>query len=457
MKSTNPTTGQLIKEYQDHTPEEVFKIIEKAHKEWNSWKETSFGYRASLMKNAARILREKKETYAQLMTVEMGKIIRESLAEIQKCAFACDYFADHAEDLLKDEVIETDATRSLVVFQPLGIIFAVMPWNFPFWQVFRFAVPSLMAGNAAVLKHASNVPGCALVIEGIFREAGFPDNIFRTLMIPSSKVRAVIEHPHIVAVTLTGSESAGSEVASVAGKSIKKTVLELGGSDAFIILEDADMEKAVKTAVTARMINQGQSCIAAKRFIVVESRLKEFEDKIKSAMLTLKTGDPLDTETQVGPLARIDLVDDIDRQVKESIAMGARLVTGGKRTGGQADGRTGFYYMPTILSEVTKGMPVYDQETFGPVVAIISVKNEEESISVANDSQFGLGGSVWTKDLKRGEAFARKINTGAVFVNGLTKSDPRLPFGGIKKSGYGRELSAYGIKEFVNIKTIWIG
>jgi len=452
MRSTNPTTGEFIKEYQEHSQNEVNEIIEKVNQEWLSWKETTFEYRASLMKTAARILREKKETYAQLMTIEMGKIIRESLAEIEKCVLACDYYADHAEDLLKDEVIPTDASRSLVVFQPIGIVLAVMPWNFPFWQVFRFAAPALMAGNAAVLKHASNVPGCALAIESIFREAGFPENIFRTLMIPSFMVKNVIENPSIVAVTLTGSESAGSEVASVAGKMIKKTLLELGGSDAFIILEDADMDKAVKTAATARMINQGQSCIAAKRFIVVESRIKEFEEKIKDAMQNLKTGDPLEPDTQVGPMARKDLVDDIDRQVKESLAMGARLVLGGRRTE-----RTGYYFPPTILADVTKGMPVYNQETFGPIVAIIRVQDEVEAIIVANDSEFGLGGSVWTQDLKRGEAVARKINTGAVFVNGLTKSDPRLPFGGIKKSGYGRELSGYGIKEFVNIKTIWIG
>jgi succinate-semialdehyde dehydrogenase / glutarate-semialdehyde dehydrogenase len=457
MRSTNPTTGKIIKEYQEYSPDEVNEIIAKVNREWLSWKETTFEYRIRLMKKAARILREKKETYAQLMTLEMGKIIRESNAEIEKCALACDYYADHAEDLLKDEVIPTDATRSLLVFQPIGVVLAVMPWNFPFWQVFRFAVPALMAGNAAVLKHASNVPGCALAIESIFREAGFPENIFRTLMIPSSMVEGVIEHPDIVAVTLTGSESAGSEVASVAGKMIKKTLLELGGSDAFIILEDADMEKAVRTAVTARMINQGQSCIAAKRFIVVESRIKEFEEKIKNTLENLKTGDPLDPETQVGPMARKDLVDDIDRQVKDSIALGARLVTGGRRTGGQADRRTGFYYMPTVLADVLPGMPAYCQETFGPVIAIIGVKNEQEAIAVANDSEFGLGGSVWTQDLDRGESVARKINTGAVFVNGLTKSDPRLPFGGIKKSGYGRELSGYGIREFVNIKTICIG
>jgi succinate-semialdehyde dehydrogenase/glutarate-semialdehyde dehydrogenase len=452
MRSTNPTTGQLIEEYQEHSLNEVSEIIEKVNAEWIFWKETSFEHRASLMKKVALILRSNKETYAKLMTSEMGKIIRESMAEIEKCAFACDYFADHAKELLKDEIIQSDAYRTLVVFQPIGIILAVMPWNFPFWQVFRFAAPSLMAGNAAVLKHASNVPGCALAIEQIFREAGFPENVFRTLMIPSSMVKPVIEHPYIAAVTLTGSESAGSSVAETAGKNIKKTVLELGGSDAFIILEDADMDKAVQTAVTARMINQGQSCIAAKRFIVVESRVREFEEKIKSAFQDLKIGNPMDTETQVGPLARIDLVDDIDRQVKRSVEMGARLVSGGFRSE-----MPGFYYTPTILSDVKKGMPVYDQETFGPVIAIIAVKNEGEAISTANDSEFGLGGSAWTKDLIRGEAVARKINTGAIFVNGLTKSDPRLPFGGIKRSGYGRELSSYGIKEFVNIKTIWIG
>jgi len=452
MKSIDPSTEKIIHEYVEHTQDEVYEIIDKVNTEWLSWKETTFEYRSSLMKKTAQVLREKKETFAQLMTMEMGKIIRESFAEIEKCALACDYYADHAEGLLQDEVILTDATRSFVVFQPIGIVLAVMPWNFPFWQVFRFAAPSLMAGNAAVLKHASNVPGCALAIEAIFREAGFPEHIFRTLMIPSEMVKPVIEHHDIVAVTLTGSESAGSQVASAAGKMIKKTLLELGGSDAFIILEDADIDKAVKTAVTARMLNQGQSCIAAKRFIVVESRIKEFEDKIKSAMETLKIGNPLESETQVGPMARKDLVDDIDRQVQQSTEMGARLVLGGKRPD-----LHGFYYLPTILADVRKGMPVYEQETFGPVVAIIAAKNEKEAITIANDSEFGLGGSVWTQDLKRGESVARRINTGAMFVNGLTKSDPRLPFGGIKKSGYGRELSGYGIKEFVNIKTIWIG
>jgi succinate-semialdehyde dehydrogenase / glutarate-semialdehyde dehydrogenase len=452
MKSINPATEEVRKEYPEHSSSEVNEIIEKVQNEWYFWKETSFKYRAELFKKAADVLRTKKDFFARLMTVEMGKILTESLSEIEKCAKACEYFANESEILIRDQVLPSDASRSLVTFQPLGVILAVMPWNFPFWQVFRFAAPAMMAGNAAVLKHASNVPGCAMAIESIFREAGFPEDIFRTLMIPSANVAPVIAHPYIMAVTLTGSESAGIQVAGSAGRNLKKTVLELGGSDAFVILEDADMDKAVKTALTARMINQGQSCIAAKRFIVVETRVKEFEEKIKIALESLVIGDPLEKTTQVGPMARKDLVDEIDAQVRESIRMGARLLLGGRRPE-----QTGFYYLPTLLTDVKKGFPVYDQETFGPVVAIISVKDEEEAIRVANDSVFGLGGSVWTNDLKKGEAVARKINAGAVFVNGLTKSDPRLPFGGIKRSGYGRELSEYGIKEFVNIKTIWIG
>ena len=452
MKSINPTTGEFIRDYAEHDQKEVNEIIENVQKEWLSWKETSFKERTELLFRAANILRTRKEELARLITLEMGKIIRESLAEVEKCANACEYFARESEILLRDQIIESDASRSLVTFQPLGIILAVMPWNFPFWQVFRFAAPSLMAGNAAIMKHSSNVPACALAIESVFHEAGFPENIFRTLMIPSRLVGQVIAHPFVKAVTLTGSEAAGIQVASEAGRNLKKTVLELGGSDAFIILEDADMDMAVQTAVTARMINQGQSCIAAKRFLVVQSRVREFEKKIKSALESLVIGDPMDTKTQVGPMAREDLVMDIDRQVQESVKMGAQLLLGGKRPD-----LKGYYYLPTVLTNVKQHYPVFSQETFGPVVAIIPVRDEAEAIKLANESEFGLGGSVWTKDLKRGEAVARKIETGAMFVNGLTKSDPRLPFGGIKKSGYGRELSEYGIKEFVNIKTIWIG
>jgi succinate-semialdehyde dehydrogenase/glutarate-semialdehyde dehydrogenase len=451
MKSINPATGGVIREYKEHTPRETNQIIEQVQKAWISWKEVPFAERSKLLNKTATILRNRKTEWATLMTSEMGKIIRESQAEIEKCAVGCDFFASHAQKLLEDEVVISDAGRSLVTFQPLGIILAVMPWNFPFWQVFRFAAPTLMAGNAAVLKHASNVPGCALAIEKIFRLAGFPEDLFRTLMIPSSQVEAVIEHPLVRAATLTGSEYAGSQVASQAGKHIKKTVLELGGSDPFIVLEDADLDLAISVGTTARMINQGQSCIAAKRFILHHKIAGAFTAGMKDALTSLKLGDPMDPETQVGPLARTDLVDDIDRQVHQSIEKGAVLVTGGVRPK-----HSGCYYMPTILTGVRKGMAAYHEETFGPLVSIIIVQNEDEAIAIANDSEFGLGGSVFTRDLQRGERIARRIETGAMFVNGLTKSDPRLPFGGIKKSGYGRELAEYGIKEFVNIKSIWI-
>jgi len=452
MKSIDPALNELIREYPEHNAAETAAIVEKTYQAGLLWRETGFDYRAGLFRKMASVLRSEKEQLSRLMTREMGKIIRESNAEIEKCAMACDYYAGHAEGMLKDEIVDSDARKSMVVFQPLGVILAVMPWNFPFWQVFRFAVPGMMAGNVAVMKHASNVPGCALAIEELFIKAGFPDNVFRTLMIPSSMVEAVINDPKVAAVTLTGSGPAGSSVASSAAKQIKKAVLELGGSDAFIVLEDADLEKAVPVAVTARMINQGQSCIAAKRFIVSGSVVEEFTSMLKKAVSELQLGDPLEPSTQVGPLARPYLVADIERQVIESIKAGAILICGGKRPE-----RPGCYYLPTILGNVKKGMAVYHEETFGPVFSIIPVRSEEEAISVANDSEFGLGGSVWTKDIERGERVARKVESGAVFVNGLMKSDPRLPFGGIKKSGFGRELASYGIREFVNIKTIWIG
>jgi len=452
MRSINPYNHELIGEYPEHSTHEVETIVQSVQSDWLTWRETTFDNRARLFREAARILRDKKTIYARLMTSEMGKIIREATAEIEKCALVCDFYADHTAEILKDEEIASDALRSLVVYQPLGIILAVMPWNFPFWQVFRFAAPSLMAGNAALLKHASNVPGCSLAIENIFREAGFPANLFRSLMVPAGAVGKVIDHPFVMAATVTGSGSAGSHVASQAGKQIKKTVLELGGSDPFIVLEDANLEAAVKTAVTARMLNQGQSCIAAKRFIVTKPVAAMFENALRNAFELLKTGDPMDPETQVGPMARPDLVDEIERQVKGSIDEGARLVTGGKRPE-----LPGCYFEPTILADVKKGMRAFDEETFGPVAVIIPVEDEAEAIAVANDTEFGLGGSVWTSNLARGESVARKVTTGAMFVNGLTKSDPRLPFGGVKKSGYGRELGSMGIKEFVNIKTIWIG
>ncbi len=451
MKAINPATEELIAEYSEHSAEEVSQIIFDVDSTFQYWRQRPMSERSKLMHNAADVLRRNKEEYASLMSREMGKVIKESRAEVEKCAWVCDYYADHAVQFLRDEYIESDASQSFVAFEPLGVILAVMPWNFPFWQVFRFAAPALMAGNAAVLKHASNVPGSALAIEAIFREAGFPENLFRTLMISSSKVEAVIRNPLVKAATLTGSELAGSRVAAIAGSEIKKTVLELGGSDPFIVLEDADIPACVVTASQARMLNAGQSCIAAKRFIVVESRVAEFEAQQTAIMQAMRLGDPLNEETQVGPLARLDLVEELDEQVRQSIERGARALAGGKR----ADGK-GFFYEPTVLADVRPGMAVYHQETFGPVSAIIPVRDAEEAIAVANSSEFGLGGSVWSRDVQKAIAVARRVESGAVFVNGMTKSDPRLPFGGIKKSGYGRELSHYGIKEFVNIKTIWV-
>ncbi len=451
MKAVNPANGILLKEYSEYSPRQVVQIIDKTHQAYLSWRDKSFAERQSLMHRAANVLRQNKEEYARLMSSEMGKIIKESRAEIEKCAWVCDYYADQAESFLQDELVETDAGKSFVTFNPIGAVLAVMPWNFPFWQVFRFAAPALMAGNVGLLKHASNVPGCALAIEDVFKQAGFPEHVFHTLMIPSTQVEAVIRHPQVAAVTLTGSEPAGAFVASVAASEIKKAVLELGGSDPFIVLEDADIPACVLTASQARMINAGQSCIAAKRFIVVESRVAEFEAQQAAIMGALKVGDPLLEETQVGPLARPDLVDELDAQVQQSIQAGAKVITGGHKLEGP-----GSFYAPTVLSDVREGMAVYSEETFGPVSAIIPVKDAEEAIAVANASEFGLGGSVWTRDVKRGEAIARRIESGAVFVNGMTKSDPRLPFGGVKKSGFGRELSHYGIKEFVNIKSIWI-
>ncbi len=451
MKAINPATDELIRDYKEYSSEEVTAIIESTHNDYLAWRETSFEHRRKLMLRAAAVLRKNSEEYARVITMEMGKIISESRSEVEKCAWVCEYYAENAERFLADEIIETDASKSMAVFQPIGIVLAVMPWNFPFWQVFRFAVPALMAGNAGVLKHASNVPGCALAIESVFKKAGFPSNLFRTLLISASEVEKVIENDNIKAVTLTGSELAGMKVASTAGRELKKTVLELGGSDPYIVLEDADIPACVNTSVKARMLNAGQSCIAAKRFIVVEPQVEEFEKKQTEIMKSLRMGNPLDDATQVGALARMDLLKELDQQVQKSIKMGAKLLCGGEK----ADG-PGAFYPPTVLSNVKKGMPVYNEETFGPVSAIIPVKDADEAVKVANDSRFGLGGSVWSKDLEKAESIARRIESGAIFVNGMTKSDPRLPFGGVKKSGYGRELSHYGIKEFVNIKTIWI-
>ncbi|MBT4359653.1 MAG: NAD-dependent succinate-semialdehyde dehydrogenase [Candidatus Marinimicrobia bacterium] len=451
MKSINPATGKLIGEYPVYSNDETTDIISKTQETWASWKVTDFEQRSILMHTAASVLRNEKDDLARLMALEMGKVIHEAQAEIEKCAWVCDFYADNAKAFLADEIVGTNASKSFVSFEPIGIVLAVMPWNFPFWQVFRFAAPALMAGNAAVLKHASNVPGCALAIENIFVKAGFPENLFRTLMISASQVEAVIMNPHVKAVTLTGSEAAGMNVAAIAGRELKKTVLELGGADPFIVLDDADIGTCVDTAVNARMINNGQSCIAAKRFIVVESRLEEFETRKTELISVLIAGDPLLPETQVGPLARADLRDELHGQVQASLDAGARLLLGGKSIPGP-----GYFYEPTIISDVRAGMSLYREETFGPVSTIIPVKDTDEAIKVANDSEFGLGASLWTNDLTRGERLARQIESGAVFINGMTVSDPRLPFGGIKRSGYGRELSHFGIREFTNIKSIWI-
>ena len=451
MESINPATNSLIQKYETFREKDITPTITEIHQTWLEWKKTSYVQRAECMLRAAEHLTQHRDRYATLITNEMGKIITESRAEVEKCALVCKYYANETEKILADEVITTEAVKSFATFEPLGVILAVMPWNFPFWQVFRFVAPALMAGNAGILKHASNVPGCALAIEEIIEAAGFPKNLFRTMLLPSRSVSTVIMDSRVKAATLTGSEGAGSKVAELSGRELKKTVLELGGADAFVVLDDADMDSCVKTAVMARLFNVGQSCIAAKRFIVLESVAEAFEQKLKQAVEQLTIGDPMDEKTQVGPLAREDLLNEIDQQVQDSIKQGASLVSGGKRVE-----REGYFYEPTIISGVTRQTTVFKEETFGPVFAIIRAKDEAEAISLANDSDFGLGGSVWTTDLQRGERVARQIETGAVFVNAMTKSDPRLPFGGVKKSGYGRELSHYGIKEFVNIKTIWV-
>jgi succinate-semialdehyde dehydrogenase/glutarate-semialdehyde dehydrogenase len=403
------------------------------------------------MRKAAGLLRAGKTRYARTMTLEMGKPITQGEAEAEKCAWACEYYADNAAAYLAEQPRETDATRSYVRFDPLGPVLAVMPWNFPFWQVFRFAAPALMAGNTGLLKHASNVPRSALDIESIFREAGFPDGVFRTLLIGSAAVAPVIADERVAAVTLTGSEAAGVKVAEQSGRHLKKTVLELGGSDPFVVLEDADIAKAASTAADARLINSGQSCIAAKRFIVVAPVLEQFLEGFTGAMSRAIVGDPLDRRTTVGPQARRDLRDSLHTQVTASTGRGAQL-----RLGGQAPNGKGAFYPPTVLTAVEPGMAAFDEETFGPVAAVIRARDEADAIRLANLSRYGLGASLWTSDLNRAERLAARIEAGAVFVNGMVKSDPRLPFGGIKKSGYGRELSEYGIREFVNIKGVWM-
>jgi len=451
MRPINPATEEPLDEVPDHTPAEVASRLEATGRAFADWRRTPMARRSDLMRRAAAVLRQRSPELSALMTREMGKPVVAAEAEVEKCAACCHHFADHAAAYLATEQIASDATRSYVRYDPLGAVLAIMPWNFPFWQVFRFAAPSLMAGNVGVLKHAPNVPGCALAIESVFREAGFPPGVFTTLLIGTDATAEVIRHPVVKAVTLTGSERAGMAVAAEAGKVLKKTVLELGGSDPFIVLKDVDVESVAKSAAAARCINTGQSCIAAKRFIVEAPIAAPFEKAFARSLSAMKSGDPFDRNTQVGPLARLDLLENLDQQVRRSISAGARLVVGGKR-----EPRKGFYYQPTLLADVRPGMPAFDEETFGPVAALVVARDADDAVRLANLSRYGLGASVWTSDVAFAERIAGEIEAGCVFVNGAVKSDPRLPFGGVKNSGYGRELSELGIKEFVNAKTVWV-
>lgn len=453
MQSKNPATEELLAEFETWDAETVEDVVTQAGYGFEDWsKLTSLEDRCLLLKRLADVLRDDQEPLAELITLEMGKLYTESLAEVEKCAVLCDYYAEHAASQLADELIESSASKSYVAYLPIGVVLGVMPWNFPFWQVFRFAVPAVTAGNIALLKHASNVPQCALAIEEVFRKAGYPEGIFTTLMIGSDKVERTIRHPAVKAVSLTGSEPAGRKVASVAGEELKKTVLELGGSDAFIVLDDANMNLAIEGAVKGRFMNMGQSCIAAKRFIVDAYIKEEFTQKFKEAVEShFQAGDPMQKETTLAPMARQDLLDELHAQVMASVELGAKLVTGGY----QLD-RPGSYYAPTILTDVTHNMPAFHEELFGPVATVLSASEPAHALGLANATDFGLGGSVWTSDMATAETIARGMESGATFVNSFTFSDPRLPFGGVKNSGYGRELSSQGIREFTNIKTIWI-
>ncbi len=451
MSSVNPATGETFGRFEELSGAELEGRIARAAETFRGWRKRPFAERAALMRRAAAVLEERKEHWGRTMTLEMGKTLKSAIAEAEKCAWVCRYYADEAERFLADEEVKASATRSFVRFLPLGPVLAVMPWNFPFWQVFRFAAPALMAGNVGLLKHASNVPASALAIEEVFRLAGFPEGCFQTLLVGSSRVARIVEDDRVVAATLTGSEWAGAAVAATAGKAIKKTVLELGGSDPFVVMPSADLDAAVKTAVTARCINNGQSCIAAKRFIVHERIYGRFEEEFVARMGALKVGDPMDPGTDVGPLATGAELEKLAAQVDAAVKDGARLLTGGKAPGGK-----GFYYPPTVLAGIPRSSPSYREEIFGPVAMLHRVKDLEEAISVANDVPFGLGSSVWTNDERERSRFIDDVEAGATFVNAMVASDPRLPFGGVKKSGYGRELAREGIREFVNVKTVAI-
>jgi len=450
LQSVDPTTGELIEEFAAMGDAQVDGLIGAAHDAFPAWRDLGFARRAALMRAAALVLRDGVSRLAGVITAEMGKTLAEARAEVEKCAFCCDYYAENAEDFLRDQPMPSDSPSSFVAFSPLGVVLAVMPWNFPLWQVFRFAAPGLMAGNTAVLKHASNVSRCALEIEDVFRRAGFPPGVFATLLIPGAAVERVIDDPRVRAVTLTGSDATGSVVAAAAGSRIKKTVMELGGSDAFVVLDDADLEEAARVGARSRFQNCGQSCISAKRFIVVETVASQYEELLVAAAKALRVGDPRDDATQMGPMARADLRSALEDQVRRSVSEGALVATGGRRLGDR-----GWFHEATVLTNCTPQTTAFREETFGPVAAVMRVCDADEALEVANGSQFGLGGNIWTRDVARGVALARRMESGGVFVNGMTHSDPRLPFGGVKRSGYGRELAGFGIREFVNVQTIW--
>lgn len=451
IQSVNPATGKVHKEFEMLSASKIPVKIATSHQAFLSWKQTSFSERKTVFIKVAELLRSRKEIFARIMSLEMGKRLTEGIAEVEKCAWVCEYYAQNAEAMLQEEPKETEAKQSYLVFEPLGVVLAVMPWNFPFWQVFRAAVPALMVGNTMLLKHASSVPESAMAIEALLIEAGLPNDVFQTLVISSTNVALIIEDPLVRMLSLTGSEEAGKSVASLAGKNIKRTVMELGGSDPFIVLDDADIKKAAETAAISRMIVSGQSCIAAKRFIVHHKVAAQFLTIFKEWLEQKQVGDPLDAATEVGPLASENAVLVLDDQIQRSVSMGAEVILGGKK----AD-REGFYYLPTIVTKVTEKMPVMNEETFGPVAAVMVVTSDEEALRIANNSRYGLGASVWTQNEKRAKYFIHGLQAGGVFVNSMVKSDPRMPFGGLKFSGYGRELSEYGLKEFTNLKSVWI-
>jgi succinate-semialdehyde dehydrogenase / glutarate-semialdehyde dehydrogenase len=451
IATINPATGQTLRTFTPLSEPELDARIQTASDAFRRYRRTPLPDRVRVLQRAAEILESEKEKLGRLMVTEMGKTLKAAVEEAAKCAWGCRYYADQAERFLANEVVETGASKSYVTYQPIGPILAIMPWNFPFWQVFRFAAPALAAGNVALLKHASNVPQCALAIQEIFRRAGLPEGCFQALLIETDRVRRVIEDPRIVAATLTGSTAAGGHVASAAGKQIKKTVLELGGSDPFIVMPSADIEQAARTAVKARTINNGQSCIAAKRFIVAEPVADEFERRLVAGMEALVVGDPMDAATEVGPLANEAQVKTLTNQITRSVRAGAQLVSGGYRLD-----RPGCYFAPGVLSGITKDSPAYRDEIFGPIALLFRAKDIDEAIRIANDTEFGLGASAWTRNERERERFITELEAGMVFINAMVASDPRMPFGGVKRSGYGRELSHYGIREFVNIKTVWI-